>query len=577
MKVVNLKVLLVSLLIITGLNATPTNFIDNYVYQNQKERKNFIRNLSDKQKIGQVILGIVFGESIQAAQQEYLEESALGNLIFFPYSNGLHDREQVKRLATSAKQGIEKSVGIPPLLAIDQEGGKVQRLQEGFSLFPGNLALGATQEVELAYQQGKIMGGELREVGCNLNLAPVVDVSKPELSSAIGERAFGVDPVSVEKLASELVKAFREEGIASTLKHFPGYGASKVDAHLDLPVVHKSLEQLIASDLLPYKLLAKKADAVMTAHVKYPEIDPDFPATLSPIILKGVLRDQLGYKGLVISDSLSMNAMVGKCESMEQAKDKVVSLTKQALEAGVDLVIIGRLEWQDWSSGPKEDQEMITYVINQLADALKNGKLSQESLELSVERVLELKRQLYLKQRSLIAKKAIPSSPRVGSQIAKKAMRRFEQDLSWESFCNNSSTKKGAHLLLVPREYQKAIEPFLPFNHRLVFVDPKQYENENRELVLDQLQKEFGSAEKIVVVMPAIAWLAPYGKLIQQLFNQEKGKRKFLLVGMGYPYAFIQHPPEKNCVLLLTHSSSVISLQQALKLIQQKQAPLALL
>jgi beta-N-acetylhexosaminidase len=195
-------------------------------------------------------------------------------------------------------------------LGLDQEGGRVSRLRPWIGPTPGAAALAARGEATVraaAFATGRA----LRALGFNLDFAPVVDLGEPGAAGVIGDRSFGIDPESVARLAGAFLDSLQEEGVAGCLKHFPGLRDTNVDPHLDLPVFRRSAEDLATSDLLPYRRLGSRAAVVMVGHGSYPELDatPGRPATLSPPIVGGWLRERLGYRGLVATDDLEMGAI----------------------------------------------------------------------------------------------------------------------------------------------------------------------------------------------------------------------------------------------------------------------------
>ena len=209
---------------------------------------------------------------------------------------------------------IAKKAGhrYPLLIAIDQENGIVQRLGQAATIFPGNMALGAIDLEEITFQVALATGQELKALGINMNLAPVVDVNNNPANPVIGVRSFGEDPQQVARLGAAMVKGYHAAGILSCLKHFPGHGDTAIDSHLALPTIPYGLERLEALELVPFRSGIKAgADSVMIAHVAYPAMARRdmLPATLSPAIVKGLLREKLGFNGAILSDCMEMKAI----------------------------------------------------------------------------------------------------------------------------------------------------------------------------------------------------------------------------------------------------------------------------
>jgi beta-N-acetylhexosaminidase len=220
----------------------------------------------------------------------------------------------------------------PPLLALDQEGGRVSRLQPFIGPTPPAAAL-ARAGATTAREFGAGTGRALHALGFNIDFAPVVDLCGPEATNGIGDRSFGTDPHRVAELAGSFLEGLQAAGVAGCLKHFPGLGRTAVDSHLELPLASASLQQLEQEDLLPYRLLGPKAAAVMVGHAHYPALNPEelLPASCSREIVSGLLRAGLGYEGLVVSDDLEMGAVA--------ELDREGAAALRALTSGCDLLL----------------------------------------------------------------------------------------------------------------------------------------------------------------------------------------------------------------------------------------------
>jgi beta-N-acetylhexosaminidase len=220
-----------------------------------------------------------------------------------------------------------------PLIAIDHEGGRVHRLQPPFTHFPAMRTVGLTSSVNLAYQVGFAMGQELRSVGIDLDFAPVLDVLTNPANTVIGDRAFSTDPYQVALLGRAQARGLRDAGVIPCGKHFPGHGGTLLDSHEDLPRDERGREELFQSNLYPFQQIINEGiEMIMTAHVLYPALDPDFPGTASAKILTGLLRQQLGFTGVIITDDLEMGAVV-RHSTIDQA---VIN----ALTAGADMLLV---------------------------------------------------------------------------------------------------------------------------------------------------------------------------------------------------------------------------------------------
>jgi beta-N-acetylhexosaminidase len=280
-----------------------------------------------REKIGQMIIVGVEGPTMTSEEEKIFKDYPVGGFVLF--ARNLEEPAQILALCRSLWETKDE---LPPFIAVDHEGGRVHRLPPPFTHFPPAAALGRAGDVDLAYRTGLAMAGELRAVGINLNFAPVLDVASNPKNPVIGDRALSDDPDEVFELGWEVARGLREGGVIPCVKHFPGHGGTDADSHVTLPFVDKELEDLQATELLPFtKACAKRVEAVMTAHVVYPALDRSTPATLSPKIIGELLRTELRYDGVVFSDDLEMKAVSAKYSAEEAAA--------LAVAAGIDEVL----------------------------------------------------------------------------------------------------------------------------------------------------------------------------------------------------------------------------------------------
>ncbi len=347
-----------------------------------------------EEQIGQLLVVGFQGTCVPQTLRELIEHHHVGNIILF--SRNIQDTHQLLDL-THSLQAIAKAAGhrSPLLIMLDQENGMVRRLGQDATTFPGNMALGAIGSEQIAYEIAQATGRELKALGINMNLAPVVDVNNNPANPVISVRSFGTDPQQVARLAVATVKGYQEAGIVSTLKHFPGHGDTSVDSHLALPTIPYTFERLEQVELVPFRrCIQAGADCVMIAHIYFPALmqDKALPATVSPIIIQGLLRQQLGFNGVIISDCMEMNAIL-RTVGIEQG-------SVMALQAGTDLVLISHIY----------ERQLASLVAIQAA--IQAGQLSRETIHRAAERVLRLK------ERSLSWDRAMPStlSAEVGSE-----------------------------------------------------------------------------------------------------------------------------------------------------------------
>ncbi|MEA2573419.1 MAG: beta-N-acetylhexosaminidase [Chloroflexia bacterium] len=324
------------------------------------------------QQVGQKMLVAFPGLEAPAEFLSLLKRMHLGGVTIFRHLN-VRDPGQVRSLTTALQNAAAES-GQPPLLVgADQEGGTLMALA-GTTPFPGNMALGATRSPELARRTGYTIGRELAAMGINVNYAPVCDVNVNPKNPVVGVRSFGEDPGEVATLVSALVVGLQQAGVAATAKHFPGHGDTAVDSHYGAAVVPFDVERLNRVELPSFAAAIEAGvKLVMTAHLALPALTGglEVPATLSPAVLRGLLRGQLGFEGVIVSDALNMGAI-------DQGQGFVIDAIAAAA-AGVDLLML------------IDSSAKLEAVYGGVLHAARRGLLSQEDMWVSTRRVLDLK------------------------------------------------------------------------------------------------------------------------------------------------------------------------------------------
>lgn len=279
-----------------------------------------------RQLIGRVLMVGIPGPTLDADTRVVLERLAVGGVILFRRNVGSLD--QLVAL-------IEALHALPsrPLVAIDHEGGRVMRLAAPFTKFPPMAFVGATGDPNLARQVGEAMGVELSAAGFDLDFAPVLDVHSNPDNPVIGDRAFGSEPALVAQMGIALMKGLQQGGVIPCGKHFPGHGDTDTDSHLALPIVRRDRAGLDAIELTPFRAaIAAGIPLLMTAHVLYPALDLERPATMSPTILRDVLRGEMGFTGVIVSDDLEMRAITDQRDIGHAAV--------QTVAAGADMLSV---------------------------------------------------------------------------------------------------------------------------------------------------------------------------------------------------------------------------------------------
>ena len=331
-----------------------------------------LTEMSLEEQLGQLFMVGFWETTPSQGLIDLIQNDHVGGIILF--SRNIQDAQQLRTL-THELQRIAQDAGqrFPLLIAIDQENGIVQRLGHAGTQFPGNMALGAIGAEQVAYDVALATGRELRALGITMNLAPVVDVNNNSANPVIGVRSFGENPQHVAGLARAAVRGYRAAGIISTLKHFPGHGDTTIDSHLALPLISHELNRLNAVELVPFRSgIAAGADSIMLAHIVFPALTQDsYPATIAPAVIQGLLREQLGFTGMVISDCMEMHA-IAKTIGTQRA-------CVMALQAGVDVVLVSHTYALQRSS------------METVRTAVLANEVSLQRVQQAVGRVLNLK------------------------------------------------------------------------------------------------------------------------------------------------------------------------------------------
>lgn len=365
-----------------------------------------LNEMTLEEKVGQLFQVGFLGTEATPEITELIEKYHIGGIIYF--RRNIISLEQVTELSNQLQKiAMEKERGIPLIISTDQEGGIVTRLTGGTHL-PGNMALGATRDLDLAKQAGQTVARELLATGINMNLAPALDVNNNPANPIIGVRSFGEDPHQVGRLGAAYIQGMQGEGLIACGKHFPGHGDTDTDSHLDLPIIRHDLQRLQEVEFYPFKEAIKVGvDCIMAAHIYFPTIEPQkgVPATLSSAVLTDLLREELGFTGLIITDCMEMDALVKTFGTVEGAV--------MTIEAGGDMALI---------SHTFEKQKN---AIQAVLKAVRSGRISEERLDQSVRRILTLKeRRLGLTDLPVADYKKIDFdiSEKVASEIARKAV-----------------------------------------------------------------------------------------------------------------------------------------------------------
>jgi beta-N-acetylhexosaminidase len=321
-----------------------------------------------KDQIPQVVMMGIAGTTPTPEELGLIEQGVGGVILFERNCQSPH---QIAELIDTLQQtALSKGPGIPLIIAIDQEHGPVVRIKGGVTPFPSAWDIGQLGYPALVRQAAGICGRELALLGITMNLAPVADLFLDPANRVIGTRSFGKDPHKVATMVAAVVQGLQGEGVAACAKHFPGHGATAIDSHQKLPIIERSRIELEKAELLPFQqAIQVGVAAVMPGHLLCPALDREQPATFSPTIIQDLLRQQLGFDGVVISDDLCMGALAqwGGIEQRGCA----------ALKAGVDILLSG--------------QEKVDGLLTALDKGLKSGNIPEQRVKETVARILKLK------------------------------------------------------------------------------------------------------------------------------------------------------------------------------------------
>ena len=349
------------------------NSNDEKVSNVHKDKKDEFETKVDKmsldEKIGQLIIAGFDGTTADDEVKSLISEVKVGGVILF--SRNVENASQVVKLNNDIKE-MNKENKYPIFISVDEEGGLVSRMPSEFNDIPTSMDIAKFNDKKLSYNIGKVIGEEISSLGFNMDFAPVLDINSNPDNPVIGNRSFGDNEAIVSKLGIATMKGLKDSNIIATVKHFPGHGDTSVDSHVGLPVVENDLERLKSFELVPFqKAIDEGVDMVMVSHIMLPKIDENDPATLSKTIVTDILRKDMNYNGVVVTDDMTMGAIINNYDIGEAAV--------KSINAGVDIVMVCH------------QYENVTKVIDAIKEAVNNGSITEERIDKSVERILKLK------------------------------------------------------------------------------------------------------------------------------------------------------------------------------------------
>lgn len=509
-------------------------------------------DMSLEEKIGQMMIVGFHGTTPSPDIRRLIEEYHVGGVTLF--SRNIVDPLQVTRLVQELQDvAICSGPHLPLIIATDQEGGLVARIRRSAAVHPGNMAIGATRSSALSYAAGNLTGRELRAMGINMNLAPVLDVNNNPGNPVIGVRSFGEEADLVSRLGVAMIRGLQRNGVISTAKHFPGHGDTSQDSHEVLPVLKHTLERLRQIEIRPFRAAIKcGVMAVMIGHLSIPMIDrtPNIPATMSRRVVTRLLRQSLRYQRLVTTDCMEMKAITGNFEAGEAAVE--------AVKAGADLVMV--------SHTFKRQLESITKV----QDAARDGEIDQRRIDSSVVRVLKAKTfaeagSKRFGMRVVGSRKHLRSVAKMAEKSITLTSNKDILPLRWET------GKRVLSISFVPSSIKRSTEDFLAILKRNVpphvrmrgiGCDPQPSRKQLRKV-----RSSLSWADLAIAATYDIA----HNKAQKRILQETATRIPLALVSMREPYD-VAHVPETSAHVA-AYSPAKCSVEAAVKAIIGRSKP----
>lgn len=375
-RIIGIVIIIIIVLAILGINNRSIFNDDEQVIQDKQQVKQenltidekvdqIVASMSQTEKLGQMVMIGIQGAKVDDDSLYMLNQYHMGGVILF--DRNMESPEQVKQLTSDLQaQSNEK---VPLFIGIDEEGGDVVRMAEKLTPPPSQKEIGATGDIEQAKTWAIKTAKSLKDMGINVNFAPVADVGSND------KRSYSTDTNTVIDFVRAATKGYQQENIIYSLKHFPGIGKGKVDSHVDSSNIDTSKDTLMAEDILPFKTIIDENEPndyfILVSHLKYPALDEEYPASLSSKIMTDLLRNELGYKGIIITDDMEMGAVANHNDFR--------SIGVKAVKAGADIVLVCH------------EYEHQQEVYLGLLDAVNSGEISQERIDESVKRIIKVK------------------------------------------------------------------------------------------------------------------------------------------------------------------------------------------
>lgn len=350
---------------------TPTSDHNTPGQTDDQQIWDLIHSMSTEEKVGQLAIIGLDGKSMDNNALSFIQKYHVGGFILF--KDNIENAKQTLGLLNQLKESnADDPDSIPLWLSVDQEGGKVSRMPSEFTKMPTARQIASRSNPDYTYAVGQSLGAELASLGFNMDFAPVLDINSNPNNPVIGDRSFGSDAETVSAHGVAMMNGITSQGIASVAKHFPGHGDTSVDSHKNLPVVNKSLKELSGFELLPFQeAIEGDVDAIMVGHLLMTKLDKDHPASISKAVISDLLRGQLDYDGVVITDDMTMKGLTGGNDIGDAAVDAIL--------AGGDILLVCH------------EYELQKKVLDTVLMRAMDGTISPDRLDESVYRILRLK------------------------------------------------------------------------------------------------------------------------------------------------------------------------------------------
>jgi beta-N-acetylhexosaminidase len=476
----------------------------------EAKAKSIVASMSNSDLIGHVLMLGYSGIEPTDEFLNWIKDWGIGGVKVFGWNTG--DLTRLARgIAQMQEQAVSSSTGIPLFIATDQEGGWVRHVKGETSITPGNLAIGASGIALDAYTSGDIIGRELGILGINMNFAPTVDVYTNPEAHVIGPRSFSSDPIETAFLSVAYFRGMDETGVVTTAKHFPGHGNADADSHGTLPVIRDTLDTIWDVDLLPYRMLITEGlPAIMSGHLNFPLISGNGnPTTLSPVLLKDILRGDMGFDGIIITDDMMMYGV-------RQSNSSIPKICELALRAGNDMIMVSR---------PPEIQAEVRNHL--LALLIADPSFKAEIVE-SVERIVKTKLS-YLQPKGKAA--LYPDLDEVKSELPDSAGRSFFFDLACRS---TTMIRKGAIPIAVDSSEKVLLVGYYTeffAEGKTKYPDAGTFDAGSALISTNRLRALFAAAEKYDTI---IMCLANQGNL-ETLKRLEPLRKKIVVLSVHTP------------------------------------------